>query len=113
MTETSFVVSSPAKVILFGEHASVYGKKAIAGSIDLRLFIKTCSCNSVQIKLNQLFEFKLDSLPKVSSRHLYQSDTLDDTLVVSLEKILVYVSESSIKMALLVFLYGVCCLSKG
>ncbi|KAJ2802454.1 Mevalonate kinase [Coemansia guatemalensis] len=33
-----FVVSAPGKVILFGEHAVVYGKTAIAGSVDMRAY---------------------------------------------------------------------------
>ncbi|PIA17704.1 mevalonate kinase [Coemansia reversa NRRL 1564] len=33
-----FVVSAPGKIILFGEHAVVYGKTAIAGSVDMRAY---------------------------------------------------------------------------
>ncbi|VDD89439.1 unnamed protein product [Enterobius vermicularis] len=32
-------ISAPGKIILFGEHAVVYGKTAVAGSIDLRTYI--------------------------------------------------------------------------
>uniref|UniRef100_A0A1I7SR95 Mevalonate kinase n=1 Tax=Bursaphelenchus xylophilus TaxID=6326 RepID=A0A1I7SR95_BURXY len=32
-------ISAPGKIILFGEHAVVYGKTAIAGSIDLRTYV--------------------------------------------------------------------------
>lgn len=36
----SIAVSAPGKVILHGEHSVVYGKLAIAGSLDLRTKIK-------------------------------------------------------------------------
>uniref|UniRef100_A0A158R622 Mevalonate kinase n=1 Tax=Syphacia muris TaxID=451379 RepID=A0A158R622_9BILA len=32
-------ISAPGKIILFGEHAVVYGKTAVAGSIDLRTYV--------------------------------------------------------------------------
>ncbi|CAG8571146.1 534_t:CDS:2 [Cetraspora pellucida] len=34
MSSDRYIVSAPGKVILFGEHAVVYGKTAIAGSLD-------------------------------------------------------------------------------
>ena len=36
-------VSAPSKLILHGEHAVVYGKTALAGSLDLRTRMRICS----------------------------------------------------------------------
>uniref|UniRef100_A0A0N4ZQF8 Mevalonate kinase n=1 Tax=Parastrongyloides trichosuri TaxID=131310 RepID=A0A0N4ZQF8_PARTI len=46
--------SAPGKIILFGEHAVVYGKTAIAGAIDLRAYVKIENNNykNVSIELN-------------------------------------------------------------
>jgi len=42
--------SAPGKIFLFGEHAVVYGKTAIACAIDLRAYVTVEDSSSVQIK---------------------------------------------------------------
>jgi mevalonate kinase len=37
---SSVITSAPAKIILFGEHAVVLGKTAIAASVGLRTYVK-------------------------------------------------------------------------
>ena len=42
--------SAPGKIFLFGEHAVVYGKTAIACAIDLRAYVTVDAASSVQMK---------------------------------------------------------------
>ncbi len=48
------IASAPGKVILFGEHAVVYDKLGIAGSIGLRSFAKVSEGKGISLRLKNL-----------------------------------------------------------
>uniref|UniRef100_A0A915L0Y3 Mevalonate kinase n=1 Tax=Romanomermis culicivorax TaxID=13658 RepID=A0A915L0Y3_ROMCU len=51
MTVNELYLSAPGKAILFGEHSVVYGRTAVAGSIDLRTYLSLYTSNDGRIYL--------------------------------------------------------------
>lgn len=51
--------SAPAKIILFGEHAAVYGAPALSFAINLRTFASVHSDGDDRILHLQLYDIKI------------------------------------------------------
>ncbi|XP_018495866.1 mevalonate kinase [Galendromus occidentalis] len=77
-----FGVSAPGKVILHGEHAVVYGKGAVAVSIDLRTEIRVEPCADVVLLLTNLkheFRWPLQKFDQLSDMSLVDSEIAQPT----------------------------------
>ncbi|CAI7677126.1 unnamed protein product [Penicillium pancosmium] len=103
----AFMVSAPGKVIVFGEHAVVHGKAALAAAISLRsyLLVTTLSKSQRTITLNfrdlgfahtwQIDELPWDVFHQPSKKKFYYDlvTSLDPELVAAIEPHLAHVSK--------------------
>ncbi|KAI9809839.1 MAG: hypothetical protein M1825_000272 [Sarcosagium campestre] len=103
----AFMVSAPGKVIVYGEHAVVHGKAAIAAAISLRSYLlvtalsksrRTVSLRFPDIALDHTWD--IDSLPWAAFSHPSKKKfyydlvtSLDDDLVAAIEPHISVVSQ--------------------
>ncbi|KAJ1728303.1 Mevalonate kinase [Coemansia biformis] len=100
-----FVVSAPGKVIMFGEHAVVYGKSAIAGSVDMRAYalVTPSSGHSVRLVLPDIdvdVEFDVRQLPRLRPGDLAHPGDVETLLAEGID-----VPEGPGRTAVLAFVY--------
>ncbi|RDA93042.1 hypothetical protein CP533_0679 [Ophiocordyceps camponoti-saundersi (nom. inval.)] len=94
---STFIVSAPGKVIVFGEHSVVYDKSAIAAAISLRSYLHVTSSSSSDRtvtldfpNINLLHQWSIDDLPwdafrRDGKKEKQPATSLDPILVAALQ----------------------------
>lgn len=102
-----FMVSAPGKVIVFGEHAVVHGKAAMAASISLRSYLHVTTLSKSHRTIRLVFPdigldhtWDIDELPwnvfsKIHKKPRYYDlvTSLDETLVEAMQPFIAAVSK--------------------
>ncbi|KAI9480146.1 Mevalonate kinase [Coemansia sp. RSA 989] len=104
---TPFLVSAPGKLILFGEHAVVYGKTAIAGSVDMRAYalVTPRSDNTTRLVLPDInVDVQFNKLPRLNPSDLSHPCEVENHIGS------INVPEGPGRMAVLTFVYLFGCL---
>ncbi|KAJ1918917.1 Mevalonate kinase [Mycoemilia scoparia] len=107
----AFVISAPAKTILFGEHAVVYGKAAVATSMDLRtytLIVPTLNDTTISIDFTDLGEkvsLNSTALPSLSAKDLEHPLKIEEHVFNKVK-----LPEGHARAALLAFIYLYSCI---
>ncbi|KAG0347892.1 Mevalonate kinase [Podila humilis] len=107
----SYLTSSPGKVILFGEHAVVYGKVATAGSLGLRSYclVQTRSDRTIDVSLPDVQlarSWNIEHIPRQAKWEGYPyPPPMNEQLLEQLAKIVNLGTETNRSQAAIALLY--------